>query len=89
LLDIDSVARSLVGSSRYVQRLVAERRNAYVKVGHLVRLKSVDVSRWIDESRVDAMRPAPGERGPGNGTGRSRPSPPAELANALSWCLSV
>ena len=75
LLDIDSVARSLGGSSRYVRRLVAERRNAYVKVGHLVRLESVDVSRWIDDSRVDAMRPAPGERGPGNGTGRSRGDP--------------
>lgn len=62
LLDIDSVARRLGVSGRYVRRLVAERRIAYVKVGHLVRFESADVARWIDDSRVDPMRPRPDKR---------------------------
>lgn len=62
LLDIDSVALRLGVSSRFVRRLVAERRIAYVKVGHLVRFESVDVTRWINDSRVDPIRAASHKR---------------------------
>ncbi len=59
LLDMEDVARWLCTSVRHVQRLVHERRLPYVKVGHFVRFDAVDVSRWIEEQKVDG-RPACG-----------------------------
>lgn len=53
LLNVDGVARRLNVTVRYVRRLVAERRIAYIKVGHLVRFDPSDVEAWIARSRVD------------------------------------
>lgn len=57
LLDIEELATRLGVSARYVRRLVAERRIAFIKVGHLVRFEPDDVDRWIVENRISQLRP--------------------------------
>ncbi len=57
LLDVEEIASRLGVSVRYVRRLVAERRIAYVKVGHLLRFEPDDIDRWIDENRIRLLRP--------------------------------
>ena len=47
LLDIGEVAQRLGVSTRYVRRLVAERRIAYLKVGHLLRFDGGVVDAWL------------------------------------------
>ena len=54
LIDIDEVAERLGVSTRYVRRLVAERRIAYVKVGHLLRFDAAMVNAWLEACAVDA-----------------------------------
>ena len=55
LLDIAQLGARLGVSDRYVRRLIAERRIAYVKVGHLVRFEPEVVERWINNNRVSAL----------------------------------
>ena len=57
LLTMEEAAERLGTTTRFVRRLVAERRIAYVKVGRHVRLDPTDVEAFIAASRVDA-RPA-------------------------------
>jgi len=57
LLTVEEAAERLGTSVRFVRRLVAERRIAYVKVGRHVRLDSGDVEAFIAGSRVD-VRPS-------------------------------
>ena len=47
LIDIDEVAVRLGVSTRYVRRLVAERRIAYLKVGRLLRFDADVVDAWL------------------------------------------
>ena len=54
LIDIDEVAGRLGVSTRYVRRLVAERRIAYHKVGHLLRFDAAVVETWLEACVVDA-----------------------------------
>ena len=58
LLDIKGIADRLGVSVRYIRRLVAERRIAYIKVGHLVRFEPEEVDRWIEENRISRLRTA-------------------------------
>ena len=57
LLTVEEAAERLGTSTRFVRRLVAERRIAYVKVGRHVRLASDDVEAFIAASRVE-VRPS-------------------------------
>ena len=57
LLTVEEAAEWLGTSTRFVRRLVAERRIAYVKVGRHVRLDPTDVEAFIAASRV-AVRPS-------------------------------
>jgi len=57
LLTVEEAAERLGTSVRFVRRLVAERRIAYVKVGRHVRLYSGDVEAFIAGSRVE-VRPS-------------------------------
>jgi excisionase family DNA binding protein len=57
LLTMEEAADRLGTSARFVRRLVAERRIAYVKVGRHVRLDPTDVEAFIAASRVD-VRPS-------------------------------
>lgn len=55
LLTADEVAARLRATPRFVRRLVAERRIAYVKVGRLVRFEEEAVTAYIDANRVVTM----------------------------------
>jgi excisionase family DNA binding protein len=57
LLTVEEAAERLGTSTRFVRRLVAERRIAYVKVGRHVRLDPTDVEAFIATSRVE-VRPS-------------------------------
>jgi excisionase family DNA binding protein len=56
LLTVEEAADRLGTSTRFVRRLVAERRIAYVKVGRHVRLDPADVEAFIAASRVEVRR---------------------------------
>jgi len=53
LLSVEQAAERLGTSVRFVRRLIAERRIAYVKVGRHVRLDPTDVEAFIATSRVE------------------------------------
>ena len=57
LLTVEEAAERLGTSVRFVRRLIAERRIAYVKLGRHVRLDSTDVEAFIAASRVE-VRPS-------------------------------
>ena len=57
LLSVEEAAERLGTSVRFVRRLIAERRIAYVKVGRHVRLDPTDVEAFIAASRVE-IRPS-------------------------------
>jgi excisionase family DNA binding protein len=57
LLSVEEAAERLGTSVRFVRRLIAERRIAYVKVGRHVRLDPADVEAFIAASRVE-IRPS-------------------------------
>jgi excisionase family DNA binding protein len=52
LLTPDEVAARLRATPRFVRRLVAERRIAFVKVGRLVRFEASAVAAYIEANRV-------------------------------------
>jgi excisionase family DNA binding protein len=56
LLDIDGLAARLGVTSRFVRRLVEERRVPYLKIGRLVRFDPSDVESWISAGRVAPQR---------------------------------
>ena len=53
LIDIHGVADVLGVTPRHVQRLVAERRIPYLKVGRFVRFDRAELSVWLDQQRRD------------------------------------
>jgi len=54
LLDIPSVAERLGCSTRYVRRLVLERRIPFVKLGgSKVRISAIELEKWINDQRVN------------------------------------
>ena len=57
LVTVEEAAERLGTSVRFVRRLIAERRIAYVKVGRHVRLDPADVEAFIAASRVQ-VRPS-------------------------------
>jgi len=57
LLDINGLAARSGVSTRFVRRLVAQRRVPCLKIGRLVRFDPVEVERWIDAARVVPARP--------------------------------
>ena len=53
LLTVDQAAERLGTSVRFVRRLVAERRIAYVKLGRHVRIAAEDLEAFIVAGRVE------------------------------------
>ncbi len=51
---MDEAADRLGASVRFVRRLVAERRIAYIKVGRHVRISEVDLAGFVAAGRVEA-----------------------------------
>ena len=56
LLTVEEAADRLGTSVRFVRRLIAERRIAYVRVGRHVRICPADLDAFIAAGRVTALR---------------------------------
>jgi excisionase family DNA binding protein len=56
LLTVEQAAERLGTSERFVRRLIAERRVAYVKLGRHVRIPEPDLINFVTTSRVEAGR---------------------------------
>ena len=54
LLTVEEAADRLGTSVRFVRRLIAERRIAYVKVGRHVRIAEADLMSFVAAGRVEA-----------------------------------
>ncbi len=56
LLDVAAAADYLGTGERFIRRLIAERRIAFVKVGRLVRIDVRDLEDFLAAGRVEAVR---------------------------------
>jgi excisionase family DNA binding protein len=56
LLTVEQAAERLGTSERFVRRLIAERRIAYVKLGRYVRIPEPDLINFVTTGRVEAGR---------------------------------
>jgi len=56
LLDVGELAAQLSVSTRFIRRLVTERRIPYCKVGKFVRFDAAEVAAWVADKRIDALR---------------------------------
>ena len=54
LLTVDEAADWLGTSARFVRRLIAERRIAYIKVGRHVRIAEDDLAGFVAAGRMEA-----------------------------------
>jgi excisionase family DNA binding protein len=54
LLSVEQAAERLGTSVRFVRRLIAERRIAYVKLGRHVRIAERDLMNFVATGRVEA-----------------------------------
>jgi excisionase family DNA binding protein len=54
LLTVEETADRLGTSVRFVRRLIAERRIAYVRVGRHVRIAEADLASFVAAGRVEA-----------------------------------
>lgn len=57
LLTVEAAAERMSTSVRFVRRLIAERRIAFVKLGRHVRIAEADIAGFIDAGRVDPLTP--------------------------------
>jgi excisionase family DNA binding protein len=53
LLSVEQAAERLGTSVRFVRRLIAERRIAYVKLGRHVRITAADLEAFVASGRVE------------------------------------
>jgi excisionase family DNA binding protein len=54
LLSVEQAAECLGTSERFVRRLIAERRIAFIKLGRHVRIAEHDLINFVTTSRVEA-----------------------------------
>jgi excisionase family DNA binding protein len=57
LLTVEATAERMSTSVRFVRRLIAERRIAFVKLGRHVRIAEADIDAFIEAGRVDPLPP--------------------------------
>jgi excisionase family DNA binding protein len=55
LLTVEAAAEQMSTSVRFVRRLIAERRIAYVKIGRHVRITEADIAAFIEDGRITPM----------------------------------
>jgi excisionase family DNA binding protein len=55
LLTVEAAGERMSTSVRFVRRLIAERRIAFVKLGRHVRIAEADIAAFIDARRVDPL----------------------------------
>jgi excisionase family DNA binding protein len=53
LLTVDEAAERLGTSTRFIRRLIAERRIAYTKLGRHVRIAARDLDAYVASGRVE------------------------------------
>lgn len=53
LLNVDEAAQRLGTSTRFVRRLIAERRIPFVKLGRHVRIDTTDLADYVAAGRVE------------------------------------
>jgi excisionase family DNA binding protein len=58
LLTVDEAAQRLSTKPRFVRRLIAEKRIAYIKLGGHVRIEDSVIERFIEAGRIDPASPA-------------------------------
>jgi len=56
LLTVDQAADALGTSPRFIRRIIAERRIAYVKVGKHVRITVTDLAGFVNAGRHEPAR---------------------------------
>ncbi len=67
LLSVEQAAHRLGTEIRFVRRLVAERRIRFYKVGRYVKFDPDDLTTYVQQGRVDPIRPVlPYHRNGGN-----------------------
>ena len=54
LLTVEETADRLGTSVRFIRRLIAERRIAYVRIGRHVRIAEADLASFVAAGRVEA-----------------------------------
>jgi excisionase family DNA binding protein len=54
LLTVEEAAERLGTSARFIRRLIAERRIAYVRVGRHIRIAEADLASFVAAGRVEA-----------------------------------
>jgi excisionase family DNA binding protein len=62
LLTVEAAAERLSTSSRFIRRLIAERRIEFVKVGRHVRISESALHDFIDAGRVEPLTTAHTQR---------------------------
>jgi excisionase family DNA binding protein len=60
LLDVEEAARRLGTTTRFIRRLIAERRIEFHKVGRHVRISEAALADFIESSRVEVVKRPPG-----------------------------
>ena len=55
LLTVEEAAQRMRTKPRFIRRLIAERRIAFVKLGRHVRLAEADIEAFIEAGRIDAI----------------------------------
>jgi excisionase family DNA binding protein len=59
LYTAEQAAERMNITPRYVRRLIAERRIAFVRLGRHVRISEADIEAFLTAGRVEALLPAP------------------------------
>ena len=59
LYTVDQAAERMNITPRYVRRLIAERRIAFVRLGRHVRISETDIEAFLTAGRAEALLPAP------------------------------
>lgn len=57
MLTVEQAAQRLGTKVRFVRRIIAERRIRFYKVGKYVRFHPDDLTDYIRQGRIDAIRP--------------------------------
>jgi excisionase family DNA binding protein len=55
LMTIKDVAKTLKVKPRYIYRLLKERRLNFIKVGKLIRIRSIDLDAFLIEHSADRL----------------------------------
>jgi len=62
LLTVEQASEQLGTSTRFVRRLIAERRISFVKLGRHVRIDTTDIDAFVAAGRVEPTRLLAGSR---------------------------